>query len=214
MSIRPSIRPLLGRNRVIPVLSVDSAEQGVAIGRALAEGGVTVAEVTLRTEAALSAIAAIRKACPDVVVGAGTILSASHMEAALAAGAQFIVTPGTSRTMLEAFSESRTARQVPCLLGASTVSEMLALREFGFQEIKFFPAVPSGGVEYLKAVAGPCPDLAFCPTGGVGAANARDFLALPNVLCVGGSWLTPKAALDKADYAAVSRLASEAARGL
>lgn len=206
MAELPSIRPLLGRNRVVPVLAFDSVAQGVATVRALAAGGVGVAEVTLRTGAGLDAIRAIRTACPDVLVGAGTILDPSQLAAVLQAGAQFIVTPGTSATMRAALS----ACGVPCLPGAATVSEMLTLREAGFRELKFFPAAAAGGLDYLKAVQGPCPDLSFCPTGGVGPANMRDYLALPNVIAVGGSWLTPKSAMQAGDWAAITRLAAEA----
>jgi len=201
-----SIVPLLGRNRVVPVLTVASAKEGVAIARALAEGGVTVAEVTLRTPAALEAIAAIRAECPDVVVGAGTIVTPAAIAAAQKAGASFLVTPGTSASLRAALADVA----IPVLPGAVTISEMLDVAELGFAEIKFFPAAAAGGLEYLKSVAGPCPDLRFCPTGGIGPANMAQYLALDNVLCVGGSWLTPKAAVAAGDWASLTRLAREA----
>ena len=206
MSAKPSILPLLGKNRVIPVLMFDSARQGVAVVRALAAGGVSVAEVTLRTSAGLDAIRAIAEECPDVLVGAGTVLSAKDLDNSLKAGAKFIVTPGTSPKLREALVTA----PVPVLAGAVTISEMLTLAELGFTEMKFFPAGAAGGLDYLKSVAGPCPHLKFCPTGGVGPKNMADFLALPNIFAVGGSWLTPKAAVDAGDMAALTRLAQEA----
>ena len=206
MSAKPSILPLLGKNRVIPVLMFDSAKQGVAVVRALAAGGVSVAEVTLRTSAGLDAIRAIAEECPDVLVGAGTVLSAKDLDNSLKAGAKFIVTPGTSPKLREALVTA----PVPVLAGAVTISEMLTLAELGFNEMKFFPAGAAGGLDYLKSVAGPCPHLKFCPTGGVGPKNMADFLALPNIFAVGGSWLTPKAAVDAGDMATLTRLAQEA----
>lgn len=208
MTDRASIRPALGCNRIIPVLTVTSAAQGVAVARALAEGGVTVAEVTLRTAAGLDAIRAIRAECPDVLVGAGTVTEAAHVDAAMAAGAQFLVTPGTTAALRDALCGI--GGTVPCLPGAVTISEMLTLRDLGFRDLKFFPAVPAGGRDFLAAVHGPCADLAFCPTGGISAASAADWLALPNVFAVGGTWLTPKTAMDASDMAAVTRLAREA----
>jgi 2-dehydro-3-deoxyphosphogluconate aldolase/(4S)-4-hydroxy-2-oxoglutarate aldolase len=169
---------------------------------------VTVAEVTLRTSAALEAIRAIAAECPDTLVGAGTILSPRDIDAALAAGAKFLVTPGTSPDLRKALA----AAPVPVLPGAVTISEMLTLAELGFRDLKFFPAGAAGGLEYLKSVAGPCPHLRFCPTGGVGPANMAAYLALPNVLAVGGSWLTPKAAVEAGDWAALTALAAEATK--
>ena len=206
MSTRPSALPLLGKNRVIPVLMFDNVKQGLAVVRALAAGGVTVAEVTLRTSAGLDAIRAIADECPDILVGAGTILSAADLDKALKAGAKFIVTPGTSPELRKAIATS----PVPVLPGAVTISEMLTLAELGFTELKFFPAGAAGGLDYLKSVAGPCPHLKFCPTGGVGPKNMADFLALPNIFAVGGSWLTPKPAVDAENWAELTRLAREA----
>lgn len=205
-SHKPSVVPLLGTNRVIPVLVLNSAKEGVQVARALAAGGVTVAEVTLRTDKALEAIAAIAAECPDVLVGAGTILSGKDIDASLKAGARFLVTPGTSPDLRKALDSVT----VPVLPGAVTISEMLTLADLGYRDLKFFPAGAAGGLEYLKSVAGPCPHLRFCPTGGVGPANMAAYLALPNVLAVGGSWLTPKAAVDAGDWATLTRLAREA----
>lgn len=207
MAARQSILPMLGANRTIPVLVLNSAKEGVAVAKALAAGGVTVAEVTLRTSAALDAIKAIAEECPEVLVGAGTILSSRDIDAALGAGSRFLVTPGTSPKLRDALVDV----SVPVLPGAVTISEMLTLAELGFTELKFFPAGAAGGLEYLKSVAGPCPQLKFCPTGGVGPANMGKYLKLSNVFAVGGSWLTPKAAVDAGDWEAITGLARAAA---
>jgi len=206
MTPKPSVVPLLGKNRVIPVLTLETPEEGLKVVRALAAGGVTVAEVTLRTARALEAIRVIADECPDVLVGAGTILSSKDIDAAMAAGAQFLVTPGTSPHLRDALRHA----MIPVLPGAVTISEMLTLAEIGFTDLKFFPAGAAGGLEYLKSVAGPCPHLRFCPTGGVGPKNMAEYLALPNVIAVGGSWLTPKAAVEAGDWATLTRLAAEA----
>lgn len=206
MTAKPSVVPLLGRNKVIPVLMLDSAKEGLAVVRALAAGGVTVAEVTLRTARALEAIRAIADECPEILLGAGTILSSRDIDAAMAAGAKFLVTPGTSPALRDALIHV----PIPVLPGAVTISEMLALADLGFRDLKFFPAGAAGGLEYLKSVAGPCPHLRFCPTGGVGPKNMKDYLALANVIAVGGSWLTPKAAVEAGAWAELTRLAAEA----
>lgn len=206
MTSKPSAVAQLGKNRVIPVLMFDSARQGLAVVRALAKGGVTVAEVTLRTAAGLEAIRAIADECPDILVGAGTILSGADIEKSLKAGAKFLVTPGTTPTLRAELVKV----PVPVLPGAVTISEMLTLAELGFQELKFFPAGAAGGLDYLKSVAGPCPHLKFCPTGGVGPKNMADFLAQPNIFAVGGSWLTPKAAIEAGNWDELTRLAAEA----
>lgn len=208
MTILPRFSPLLGAARVIPVLTIEDIAQAVPLARALAEGGVAVIEVTLRTDAALKACEAIAHHCPDVVLGVGTILTPSQVDEARDAGAKFLVTPGTTEKLARAVAESGIA----ALPGAGTISEMIALLEMGFQEMKFFPAEAAGGINYLRSVAGPLADLRFCPTGGISPSNAETYLGLPNVLCVGGSWLTPKAAMDRADWAEITRLAQEAAK--
>ncbi|MBK9082176.1 MAG: bifunctional 4-hydroxy-2-oxoglutarate aldolase/2-dehydro-3-deoxy-phosphogluconate aldolase [Rhizobiales bacterium] len=198
---------LMRRAPVIPVLTVTSRADGLAQARALVAGGLPVIEVTLRTPAALPAIRAIADEVPGAVVGAGTILDETGMAAALAAGARFLVSPGATRHLAEAAAAS----PVPFLPGAATASEVMALREVGFRQMKFFPAETSGGAKALAALAGPLGDVVFCPTGGIDLAKAPTYLALPNVACVGGSWMTPKAALAAGDYAAVEALAREAA---
>ncbi|CAN1519738.1 Eda 2-keto-3-deoxy-6-phosphogluconate aldolase [Rhabdaerophilaceae bacterium] len=206
MSKRPAFAPLLGDVRVIPVLAIERLDDAVPLALALQEGGLHVLEVTLRTPVALAACAAILRACPGVVLGVGTILTRDQLQQSVDIGAQFLVTPGTSETLGRAVAESGVA----ALPGAATLTEMVTLMEMGFREMKFFPAEAAGGREYLKSVAGPIPELRFCPTGGVTAQNAPDYLALANVMCVGGSWVTPKEAVAAMDWAKITRLAKEA----
>jgi 2-dehydro-3-deoxyphosphogluconate aldolase / (4S)-4-hydroxy-2-oxoglutarate aldolase len=164
--------------------------------------------VTLRTPSALAAIAAISKAVPDAVAGAGTIVLAEQIDEALAAGARFLVSPGATPALAKAAAQS----PVPFLPGCATASEAMALREFGFRALKLFPAEAVGGVRLLASLAAPLPDLSFCPTGGIDLAKAPDYLKLPNVACVGGSWMLPKASLKRGDYAEVETLSRDAAR--
>lgn len=192
---------------VIPVVTIEDARHAIPLARTLVEAGLPVIEVTLRTGAALDAIAAIAKAVPEAVVGAGTILAARHIAEAVEAGARFLVTPGTPPALAAAVAAS----QVPAMPGCATASEAIALAELGFEMLKFFPAGPSGGPAWLKSVGGPLPHLRFCPTGGVDARNAGDYLALANVVCVGGSWMVPAASLGSEDFAAIGRLSREAA---
>jgi 2-dehydro-3-deoxyphosphogluconate aldolase/(4S)-4-hydroxy-2-oxoglutarate aldolase len=192
---------------VIPVLTVRDAADGVAQARALVAGGLFAIEVTLRTTGALAAIAAIRDKVPGAMVGAGTVLTPEHIAEACAAGARFLVSPGASPRLAQAAA----AAPVPFLPGVATASEAMTLMELGFHALKLFPAEAAGGAKLLVSLAGPLPDLRFCPTGGIDLAKAPTYLALPNVLCVGGSWMLPKAALASGDYNEVERLAREAA---
>ncbi|MBB5780166.1 bifunctional 4-hydroxy-2-oxoglutarate aldolase/2-dehydro-3-deoxy-phosphogluconate aldolase [Nonomuraea jabiensis] len=198
---------LLDLAPVIPVVVIDDVESAVPMARALVAGGLPVIEVTLRTPAAREAIARIAAEVPEATVGAGTIRSSEDISASVAAGARFLVSPGTTLSLVEAMDSSG----VPYLPGAATVSEVMALVERGVKELKFFPAEAAGGVPYLKALAGPLPDVRFCPTGGIRVNTAADYLALPNVGCVGGTWLTPADALAAGDWGRVEKLASEAA---
>jgi len=204
----PDPSPLLARAPVIPVLTIGRVEDAVPLARALVEGGLPILEVTLRTPAACDAIAAIAREVPDACVGAGTVLSAEDLARALQAGAKFIVSPGTPATLADALA----ACGVPALPGCATVSEAMTLSERGFTVLKFFPAEASGGVRWLKSVADPLPKLKFCPTGGITLQNAPDYLALPNIVAVGGSWVAPKDALAAGDFARIAALAREAAR--
>ena len=198
---------ILGLAPVIPVLTVRDEKDGLAQAKALVAGGLRAIEVTLRTPAALAAIEAIAARAPGAVVGAGTVLDESQMCEAISAGAQFLVSPGATPRLAAAAA----AIDTPFLLGCSTASEAMALRELGFRALKLFPAEAVGGAKLLASLAAPLPDLVFCPTGGIDLMKAPDYLRLPNVACVGGSWMTPKSALDAGDYATVERLAREAA---
>jgi 2-dehydro-3-deoxyphosphogluconate aldolase / (4S)-4-hydroxy-2-oxoglutarate aldolase len=191
---------------VVPVVVLDDAARAVPLARALAAGGIHVMELTLRTPSALAAIERVAAEIPEVLVGAGTVTTAEQVEAARSAGASFLVLPGSPAELVDAALDSG----LPVLPGASTVTEMMALAERGLDAVKFFPAAASGGVPFLASVAGPLPGLRFCPTGGVTPADAADYLTLPNVFCVGGSWLTPKAAVAAADWSTVTELARAA----
>ncbi|MBQ0889858.1 bifunctional 4-hydroxy-2-oxoglutarate aldolase/2-dehydro-3-deoxy-phosphogluconate aldolase, partial [Streptomyces sp. RM72] len=173
---------------VVPVVVVDDLADAVPLARALVAGGLPAIEVTLRTPVALDAIRAIADEVPGAVVGAGTVITAEQVAEVVAAGARFLVSPGWTDALLEAMRASG----VPFLPGVSTTSEVVALLERGVREMKFFPAEAAGGTAYLKALAAPLPQARFCPTGGISAASAPEYLALPNVGCVGGSWMLPK----------------------
>lgn len=192
---------------VIPVVIIDDVKAAVPMARALVAGGTPAIEVTLRTPAALDAIRAIAQEVEGACVGVGTVLHAEHLAAAKAAGARFAVSPGVSPKLLDAADDS----DLPLLPGAATASEVMHLLERGYRFLKFFPAVPAGGTKLLGAWASPLPQVKFCPTGGISLNTASDFLALPNVLCVGGSWLTPAEKLKAGDWAAIELLAREAA---
>jgi 2-dehydro-3-deoxyphosphogluconate aldolase/(4S)-4-hydroxy-2-oxoglutarate aldolase len=198
---------LLTVSPVVPVVVVDDVAQAVPLARALARGGVGIIEITLRTAAGLGAIERVAAEVPEILTGAGTVTTPEEAEAVRRAGAQFIVTPGSPPRLLESVLDTG----LPVLAGSSTLTEMMRLAEQGLTAMKFFPAEASGGRAYLSAVAGPMPGLRFCPTGGISMANAADYLALPNVGCVGGSWLTPKDAVAAGDWARVEDLARKAA---
>ncbi len=192
---------------MIPVLTIRTVAEAVPLAQALVRGGLPVIEVTMRTDVALEAIRTIVQEVPKAKVGAGTILSHADLDAALKAGSRFIVSPGTPLILADALATCG----VPVLPGAGTVSEAMTLRDKGFSMLKFFPAEPSGGVAWLKAVAGPLGSLAFCPTGGIDLAKAPSYLALPNVPCLGGSWVAPDAAIKAGDWARIEELARQAA---
>ncbi|MFC7893294.1 bifunctional 4-hydroxy-2-oxoglutarate aldolase/2-dehydro-3-deoxy-phosphogluconate aldolase [Streptomyces sp. NPDC057381] len=192
---------------VVPVVVVDDLADAVPLARALVAGGLPAIEVTLRTPVALDAVRAIAAEVPDAVVGAGTVITARQVEEVVAAGARFLVSPGWTDALLEAMRASG----VPFLPGVSTTSEVVALLERGVREMKFFPAEAAGGTAYLKALAAPLPQARFCPTGGITPASAPEYLALPNVGCVGGSWMLPKDAVADRDWERVAALARAAA---
>ncbi|MCC8244674.1 bifunctional 4-hydroxy-2-oxoglutarate aldolase/2-dehydro-3-deoxy-phosphogluconate aldolase [Saccharothrix luteola] len=197
---------LLALSPVIPVVVVDDAEHAVPLAEALLRGGVRVIELTLRTPAALAAIERVAAEVPGIVIGAGTVTAPEHAEQAAKAGAAFLVTPGSTDRVLDAAEDTG----LPFLPGAATVSEAMRLAERGLTSLKFFPAEAAGGVDYLKSIGGPLPGLRFCPTGGITPATAPNYLALPNVGCVGGSWLAPKDALVSGDWARIEELARAA----
>ncbi|MDA5142773.1 bifunctional 4-hydroxy-2-oxoglutarate aldolase/2-dehydro-3-deoxy-phosphogluconate aldolase [Streptomyces sp. AD681] len=192
---------------VVPVVVVDDLADAVPLARALVAGGLPAIEVTLRTPVALDAIRAIAGEVPGAVVGAGTVITPEQVADVVAAGARFLVSPGWTDVLLEAMRASG----VPFLPGVSTTSEVVALLERGVREMKFFPAEAAGGTAYLKALAAPLPQARFCPTGGISPVSAPEYLALPNVGCVGGSWMLPKDAVADGDWGRVEALAREAA---
>ena len=192
---------------VMPVVVVDDLDHAVPVARALVAGGLPAIELTLRTPVALDAIRAIAEEVPEILVGAGTVTTPEQAKLAAEAGARFLVSPGTTLSLLRAMEDTG----LPFLPGTATVSEVLAALEAGCTELKFFPAEASGGTAYLSSLAGPVPAARFCPTGGITLASAPSYLALPNVGCVGGSWITPAAALASGDWDRVSALAAEAA---
>ena len=192
---------------VVPVVVIEDAADAVPLARALVAGGLPAIEVTLRTPAALEAIREIAREVPGAVVGAGTVIRPGQVAEAVAAGSRFLVSPGWTDLLLEAMRASG----VPFLPGVSTASEVVALLERGVREMKFFPAQAAGGTAYLKSLSGPLPQARFCPTGGIGPACAPDYLALPNVGCVGGSWMLPQDAVAARDWGRIEELARSAA---
>ena len=199
-------RALLRAARILPIVTADSVEQALAVSRALLEGGLSAIELTLRTPAAIPALAALKRELPGVCVGAGTVLDAAQLADAQAAGADFIVTPGTTPALRDAL----VACTLPVVAGVATPSEALVLRELGFRVAKLFPAAAVGGLAMLKAMHGPLADMTFCPTGGIGEQDAGDYLAQPNVDCIGGSWMVPGAWLRSGDWARVREAAGRA----
>lgn len=202
---RNQIQAVLSSCPLVPVITIDDLDHALALSRALVAGGIRILEITLRTEHGLAAIRQLRNALPDVWVGAGTVTTVETYREAEAAGAQFIITPGSTPALLEHGLNAA----VPMLPGVSTLSEMMLGYGLGYREFKFFPAEVAGGVKALQAFAGPFSDVTFCPTGGIRQETARDYLGLDNVAAVGGTWLTPKKLVDACDWDAVTRLASE-----
>lgn len=204
--VSESFEQLLGATRVVPVITIDDAESAVALAGALVAGGLPVLEVTLRTDAGLEAIARIAAAVPEAVVGAGTVTTPAQLHAARVAGARFIVSPGCTDALAQAAAQAGGA----FLPGAATASEVLRLLERGITTMKFFPAQSSGGVAAIRALAGPFPKVSFCPTGGIDLERAGAYLALPNVICVGGSWMVAPELISARDWPRVTALAAEA----
>lgn len=192
---------------VIPVLEIEALHTAAPLATALINGGLHVVEITLRTDCALDAVKAMQDTAPNLIVGVGTVRTASDVNASLKAGAAFLVSPGASPALLKKIRASDAA----ALPGVATASEAMIARDFGFEALKFFPAEPAGGVSYLKSLAGPLPDIAFCPTGGINAEKAPDYLALTNVACVGGSWIASKDDIAREDWSKIQANAETAA---
>lgn len=206
---KTSAEQILKSGPVVPVIVINKLEHAVPLAKALVAGGVRVLEVTLRTACAMDAIKAIAKEVPDAIIGAGTVLNPEQLAEVTAAGAQFAISPGLTEALLKAAN----AGSIPLIPGISTVSELMLGLDAGLREFKFFPAEANGGVKALQAIAGPFPQVRFCPTGGITPNNYRDYLALNSVLCIGGSWLVPADALESGDYARITQLAKEAVAG-
>lgn len=203
----PRVRAILKLAPVIPVFTPDNIDDAVQVAQALLRGGLPVIEVTLRTPNAIEAIKAMVEAVPDAVVGAGTVLDAKQLEQLKAAGGRFAVSPGATDRLYAAARDA----DLPFLPGVATSSELMRGLEYGLDTFKFFPAVQAGGAAMLSAWNGPFGDVRFCPTGGISAQTASQFLHLPNVLCVGGSWLTTRELLQVRDWVKIEQLAREAA---
>lgn len=203
-----SVDQILKTAPVIPVMVVERIEDAVPLATALYNGGLKVLEITLRTPCALDAIRAMVDALPeDAIIGAGTVLTPEDLDKAVAAGSKFLVSPGTTAALIEAAKKS----SIPLLAGVATPTEAMRLYAEGFTHLKFFPAEAAGGVPMLKSIAGPLPQITFCPTGGIDLAKAPTYLALPNVACVGGTWMAPKELMQAGRWDEIERLAREAA---
>lgn len=202
-----TIKEVMTTSPVMPVMVINNLEQAVPLARALVDGGLKVLEITLRTAVALDAIRRIKAEVPGAIVGAGTIINPQTLDSAIAAGAEFIVSPGVTDSLLTA----ALASGIPFLPGVATSSEVMHLLDKGITAMKFFPAEAAGGIPMLKSFGGPLPQVTFCPTGGVNPKNAPEYLALSNVACVGGSWMAPADLVDAGDWAEITRRASEAA---
>jgi 2-dehydro-3-deoxyphosphogluconate aldolase/(4S)-4-hydroxy-2-oxoglutarate aldolase len=201
-----TIREIMHTAPVIPVLTIDRLETAIPLAQALVAGGLPVLEITLRTPVALESIKRIKAEFPQAITGAGTVIDTATLDQALEAGADFIVSPGATPTLLKAAIQSG----VPILPGVNSPSEIMQALEYGLTALKFFPAEAAGGVAMLKAFAAPLPQAVFCPTGGITTTTAPAYLALPNVACVGGSWMATKALLDAADWQGIRALAAAA----
>lgn len=197
---------ILRQGPVVPVIVVQRIEQAVPLAQALVAAGIRVLEITLRTPAAVEAIAVIRREVPDAIVGAGTVTRGEDLDAVAEAGAVFAISPGVTAGLLDAANRG----PIPLIPGIATVSELMTGLSREYDHFKFFPAEAAGGVKMLQAFAGPFPRITFCPTGGITAANYREYLALPNVACVGGSWVAPPGAIEAGDWAQVTALARKA----
>lgn len=205
-SRRQFLEQILAASPIVPVITIERVADAVPLARALLDGGITAIEITLRTPAAREAAARIVREVPEAVVGIGTVLSAADIAAARALGARFAVSPGSSPELLDAAARAA----LPLLPGVATASDVMACLARGFSILKLFPAVPIGGLALVRALAGPFPDVRFCPTGGIGEGNAAEWLKEPNVVAVGGSWIAPAADMRAGNWSAISARAKRA----
>jgi 2-dehydro-3-deoxyphosphogluconate aldolase / (4S)-4-hydroxy-2-oxoglutarate aldolase len=203
-----AVDAILQQAPVLPVLNIAQLDDAVPLARALAEGGLRVLEVTLRSDAALAAISLIRAEVPQAIVGAGTVLTPGDLERVMAAGGMFAISPGATGALYAAAATTR----IPLIPGVATASELMRGLDHGYRRFKFFPAAAAGGVAALKAFAGPFPQAKFCPTGGIDRSSAGDYLALGNVITVGGSWMAPERAVRAGDWAGIASLARDCAQ--
>ena len=200
---------LFSQGPVVPVLVIKELEHAVPIAKALVAGGIKVLEVTLRTEIAIEAIKKIAEEVPGAIVGAGTVANEADLKAVEEAGAQFAISPGSTRELLQAGKDS----SIALIAGVSSTSELMKGLEFGYDHFKFFPAEASGGVKAIKSISGPVPQVVFCPTGGINPENYQDYLGLSNVRCVGGSWLVPDNVVANGEWEQITDLAKQAVAG-
>ena len=201
-------REILTAGPVVPVIAIDDPQTAVGLAQALLDGGIRVLEITLRTPAAVEAIRRIKREVPAAVVGAGTVINAAQLKAVTEAGAMFAISPGINTP----FAQAAAAADIPVIPGVSGAGELMLALEHGFDTVKLFPAEAVGGIKMLKALHGPFPQVRFCPTGGIAPAAAPDYLAQPNVLCVGGSWLTPAQLVAEKNWRTITELAEQSAR--
>ncbi|PHS12306.1 MAG: keto-deoxy-phosphogluconate aldolase [Kangiella sp.] len=197
---------IMQQSKVIPVVVINNLEDAVPLANALVDGGLNVLEITLRTSVAIEAIKQIKISIPNAIVGTGTVIDLNTFNASLEANVDFIVSPGTTDELLNAVAK----QSIPLLPGVNSPSEVMKLLSLGFTEMKFFPAEAAGGVNMLKSIAGPLPQVTFCPTGGINLNNANDYLALSNVTCVGGTWMLDKQLIAEKNWNEISRLAKQA----
>ena len=202
-----SIPDILAIGPVMPVIVIDDSSKAVPLAQALIDGGIWTIEITLRTPAALESIRAVANACPDILIGAGTVTNAALAASARDAGARFLVSPGTTDAVIKGAADAG----LPLLPGAASVSEIMRLMDAGFSAIKFFPAAAAGGPSFVKSLASPLAGLQVCPTGGISLDNAQDWLSLPNVPCVGGSWIAPQTMISAGDLRTITANARAAA---
>ena len=204
------MKELMLRSPVIPVMVINNLEDAVPLARSLVDGGLDVLEITLRTDVAIEAIKLIKKAIPEAIVGTGTVMNKASYQASKDVGADFMVSPGTSKELLHLAMKDN-ANLLP---GVATPSEAMQLLELGYDCQKFFPAEAAGGINMLKSILGPLPQITFCPTGGINMNNAKDYLLLPNVACVGGSWMLDKNLIEQNNWQEISQITSEICRQL